>query len=525
MDAVYQIRGLKIFSRFQVAEPLVHIPHLDLMRGQVIGMTGESGAGKSLTALSLLGLLRDGLEAVGEVGFCSADAPSEAVNVLREKTEDLVRIRRQKLGYIIQQPLLSFNPIKKLGHQIGERLSHRTDLTSSEVKKEIISQLSQLKILDPERIYEAYPHQVSGGQLQRAAIAAALITQPEVIIADEATSSLDDETREEILGELVRRCKKLSTTLILITHDLRAIEDHADHLLVMKSGQIVFNGNPLNKQEESYTAGLFDLYKEYTAGAGTLFNEKDSVEAKSILPFHQSRGVQTRLEEAELGYSVNRLWGKNTFQSVLTAVDAEFPASCRTGLYGESGSGKSTLGKALCGLIPLNKGRLIFDNRVFNHGLSNPNFPQIQMVFQDPASSFNPVKKIRNQLRDAVALTSSDPKLIQTLMMHFGLEDSLLLRRPGQLSGGQIQRLAIVRALLHAPVGMVFDEFVTGLDIYWKVVVLQMVKQIAQNSPMNLWVISHEKAVIRHLCTSLFEVKNGQLEERNGLVPTEDGFN
>lgn len=511
MGAVIKINNLKISTQNPEGKVLVDIPRLDFIRGWFTAIIGESGAGKSLTSLATLGLIPDDLSAEGAVVFASERGADGKIDLLRTPPNQLSKIRAVNFGYMVQQPFLAFNPRMTLGKQVMERLVNKGGHKSkSENRNKVLALFAKLNLAEPERIFSSYPFEVSGGQLQRVGIASAFITEPEVIVADEPTSSLDDDSKREILSLLVSHCLEMGITLIMVTHDLEIVKTYAHQIVTLKNGRVVYDHPATQSPEEPYTAELFSLNKLYHSDSNSIFkssNNRNQWLQDSLI----TDGVEVAIHRGEVNYLKNRLWGMKIKTTALQGVNVNFAKGCRTGIYGESGSGKSTLGKVLCGLLPLNRGELVIDQNQYPYGLNDRRFPKIQMVFQDPMSSFNPVKRIGPQLKSAVPIENRNHWAPEEYLHQFGLDSEVLQRLPRQLSGGQIQRLAIIRALLTQPKGIVFDEFVTGLDIAWKLKVIELVQQISQSLDLNIWVISHEKVVLRHLCNSWLEMHNGKL--------------
>lgn len=511
-ESILEINKLTIHSA-ETDSPLVDIPDWKIPRGSTTAMIGESGAGKSLTALALLGICPGGLKLGGNVILSSKRGELEKMNMLEIEEKRRTILRRKFFGYVVQQPYSALNPRMKIGDQIAERIRFSSEPNSG---KGVIKWLEKAEIEEPERIARSYPHQLSGGQLQRAVIAMALCTQPEVIIADEPTSALDEENRNKILKTLVDQCKENHTTLLLITHDLSVTSEICDQLVVLKNGKLVYHGKggPHEKMD-SYTQKLFRDYQQFHSGQLN-FNTNELETRPNFSAINPvSANSEISLNNLTVSYKHGGLWGKKKYFRALGPLDQEFKSGCIIGILGPTGSGKSTLGKLLCGLVsPDERNQFYIGKTAMSRGLADPQFPRIQMIFQDAFSSFNPSRRLQPQMIQAIPSGEKKLDYLYQLLEISGLDKSMLDRFPHQFSGGQIQRMAIVRALINRPQGLVFDEFVTGLDISWKIEIIKMVKKIILNTGMSIWIISHEKAVLQHLCNEWLVIEDGCVKER-----------
>jgi peptide/nickel transport system ATP-binding protein len=489
-------------------KPLLHLPELSMNSGEIVALIGESGAGKSLTGLSIGGLLPAGLKAEGRLGF--SPSTGREIDVLRTGHRELQRLRALELGFVMQQPLTSFNPVLRIRKQLRERIGWKYK-DADEQQRRLGELLKSLKFADTERILNSYPHQLSGGQLQRIALAMALCTKPSLIVADEPTSALDADTREEVLNLLIEACREKETALLLITHDLQLASKRADRIAVLKEGELKFDGRPdeLQSTSEVYTRSLFKKYD--------LFYNNRIIHAPGMYKVGIAASGSIGLNELSLEY-----WGPGIFSggkkfAALKKISTDFKAGCRTGILGTTGSGKSSLAKILCGLESPTGGNIEFGDQRFTRGIKDPRFPNIQMIFQDAVSSFNPSRKIGTQILDIRVGSVSIADRFFELMDKCGLDRNLAHRFPAQLSGGQVQRFAIIRALLTEPEGIVFDEFVTTLDIHWKIEVIRLVQELILSRGISCWVISHEKKVLEHLCDEIIRIEDGRIVEREIL--------
>ena len=488
---------------------MLHIPYLSFERGEISSVIGESGAGKSLTGLSIGGLLPKGLHASGEVMVISG--PGQVVDVFKAGRRRLRELRVFKLGFVMQQPLSAFNPVLRVGRQLTERLK-KIHPQRSKQHKILDDLLQSTGFNEPERILNSYPHQLSGGQLQRVALIMAICTEPDILVADEPTSALDTETGTGVLDLMIGLCRAKNCNLLLITHDLQIAREKTDRILVLKEGEVRYDGTPkaVLKSDDKYTLSLFKKYDLFYHSR-ILQSEKISFGKRPL----STSSPKVQLEQLSLQYRQTGLLSKSGGFLALKNIDLDFEPGCRTGIWGPTGSGKSSLAKILCGLESPTAGSLKFGKENYQNGLRDPDFPNIQMIFQDAVSSFNPARTIKSQLKGIYRGSKTDERdRINQLMANCGLEEELIDRLPSQLSGGQVQRFAIIRALLTEPQGIVFDEFVTTLDIHWKIEVIKLVQTLVLNRGINCWVISHERKVLDHLCNEIIRMEDGEVADR-----------
>lgn len=502
-----KIRNLIIKSEGSNNTPLLDISDLNIEKGKIVFLIGESGSGKSLTLSALAGWKKQSLDYSGEVSIKQKKNGAEKDYPMLELSESaLLKFRKQHLGFIMQQPYAAMNPTMKLGKQILEKRIRKEQAASGEKSMEegINQLLENLQLDEANRMMQSYPYELSGGQVQRMAIAMALQNQPELILADEPTSALDVSTRKKVLELLIESCRARNITLIISSHELDSVREFADELICLKDGKIVYRGSADDSAiTHDYTLSFYNAFDQYSQApekiqknGGSFIDEEKKIKIKDLDYSYKSKAV---LKDRS----------KNT---VFKNLNIAFRKNCRVGVLGESGSGKTTLARLICGLVSPDSGSLIFSDRAFKKGIREKDYPKIQMVFQDPYSSFNPIRSIYAQLKEVAGNQYKKPERIAELMKKFGLEESMSNRKPHQLSGGQLQRFAIIRVLISEPDGLIMDEFVTGLDIHWKIRIIEEVKKYLLTRPLNIWVISHEEQLLRHLCDELFLLKNGKFE-------------
>ncbi|MFD3592935.1 nickel ABC transporter ATP-binding protein NikE [Nocardia sp. NPDC058640] len=481
---------------------LVRNVSFEVPRGEVLALVGESGAGKSVTTLAVLGLLGRGLTASGSIEFRSANGPS--VDLLRLTPPQLRRFRLESVGVVFQNPSSAFDPVHAVGAQIGEVLAARLRLSRAQRRARVTELLERVRLPDPERVARSYPHQVSGGQLQRAMIAMALAHEPELIIADEPTTALDALVQREILDLLREVRAETDCSTLLITHDMGVVADSADQVAVMFEGAIAEQGSVkavLGAPESDYTRSLVDAVARL-----------DGTKA----PEHREFGEPVvRVEKASVTYR------GRTKVAALRDVSVTVRAGEMVAFVGESGAGKSTLGRVVAGLEPLTGGTATVadvDLPVRRASGRRALGAVIGIVFQNPASSLNPEHTVRRSvelpLRVHTDLSPADrDRRVRELLAEVGLGAEFADRRPRELSGGQQQRVAIARALALDPEVLVADEPTSSLDARIQRDVLDLLTQIRRRRGLAGIVITHDFAVAEAIADRIVVLRNGVVIE------------
>ncbi len=467
---------------------------LDILPGELVAVVGESGAGKTILLRSLIGLLPLRMHAFGEINFSGHTCSFG-------NDEGITNFRGGDIGYILQEPLSSWNPVQTLGKQIKEAytLHHSSDELFLERVNELANWLGMPKY---DRWEESYPDELSGGQRQRLLILVALINQPRLLLADEPTTALDRIHQLQCMEQLVE-CKKQGMAVVLVTHDLSLVKKYADKLIILKDGVICEQGSRdaiFNHPKHPYTKSLLSKWPE------GLVSSSDSTS-------------QVICEFSKL--SVWRSVRKNRWQwradnkKTLHGISGTIHQGQSVGLLGLSGSGKSTLAHALMRLIP-SSGEIILMGK--NWGQLNGNQlrmhrPCIQYVFQDPYTSLNPRLSISDIIGEGF---ESDDKnnLIQQVLERVGLTQDFQDRYPHQCSGGQRQRVAIARALIRKPKLVIFDEPTAALDRQTQLQIVQLLHQLRKESCLTYIVISHDWSLIKALCGIVWVMQEGQLIEK-----------
>lgn len=507
MSNLLKVNSLNVqFNYDETTVQAVKNVSFELRKKHILGIVGESGSGKSITAKSILGLLPDYPDhtLTGEIIFDG--------KVLTELTSASLRqIRGKDISMIFQDPLSSLNPRLTIGKQITEVLFQHKRVSKSEAKSMAIDILDKVGIKDATRQFNAYPHELSGGMRQRVMIAIALILKPQILIADEPTTALDASTQNQLLQLMKSLYEYTETSIIFITHDLGAVYQFCDDVIVMKDGSVVESGTVesiFKSPQHTYTKRLID----------------------AIPNIHQTRPPRQLSNDILLKFdhvSVDYTSPSGSIFRAVRDINLAIRKGETLGIVGESGSGKSTLAKTVVGLKDVSEGFIWYNNvpiSLFNAEELKPLRQDIQMIFQDPFASINPRFKVIDVIKRALIIHGKvkDDDMIKTvvsLLEKVGLDQSFLYRYPHELSGGQRQRVSIARALAVEPKLIVCDEAVSALDVSIQKDIIDLLKQLQLDFGITYLFITHDMGVIDEICDRVAVMKNGEIVELNN---TED---
>ena len=472
---------------------------------ETVGIVGESGAGKSQTALAIMGLLPPNAEARGSIVLAGKEVLGASAATMR-------RLRARHVSMIFQDPATALNPYIKIGNQLKYILLEHKVVDRKHVKQKCIEMLDRVGLPEPHLQYHAYPHQLSGGMRQRALIAAALIGEPDLIVADEATTALDVTVQAQILKLLRELRRDFNTALLMITHDLAVIAQNCERLLVMDHGNLIETGrceDIFKKPAHPHTAKLIASVSRIDASPPGPRN-KDAAE-KPVL------GV------TQLGVSFRdrRRGARGKFVAV-QPLNIEIAAGETLAIVGESGSGKTSLARAVAGLTPRSCGSVEFlGEPLLAKVEARPRAVrrQLQMVFQEPQSSLNPAMRVGRiiaeplEVHSATTKSEDRAKQVANMLGRVGLDAALSERLPHELSGGQAQRVAIARALVLEPRVLICDEALSALDGTVRRDVVALLKAEQERSQMSLMFITHDLGVVREICDRVIVMRDGAVCE------------
>jgi peptide/nickel transport system ATP-binding protein len=483
-----QIEGLTVIGH---GGPMVQPLDARIEPGRTLAVIGESGSGKTLTAKSLVGLLPRGFRAEGSVRVGDRSLPLAAGQSAWRA------VRGGTVTLLLQDPFTSLSPVHRCGEQIGWTLDAAAGrrLSRTDRDRAIAERLAEVKL--PERVARSYPHELSGGMRQRVAIAAALAADPRLIIADEPTTALDASNQAEILDLLRSVQEARSLCVILISHDLGLVRGRTDDVLVMRHGEVVERGatsTVLADPQHLYTRALIEADPTLAVPASPAIDAETVPDRHALL---RATGIVKHFGE----------------RLVLDGVDLDIVPGCITGVVGESGSGKSTLARCIAGLESEDGGEVVFDGAVLPPGRASRTPDQMQIVFQDPYSSLNPMMTVGAILREALGVARRSAGEVPELLQTVGLPAEFARKRPAELSGGQRQRVAIARALAPRPRVLICDESVSALDVSVQAQILALLMRLRDELGLAMLFISHDLAVVRMLADTVTVLWNGRVVE------------
>ena len=475
--------------------PIVKSLSMSLRKGEIIGLIGESGAGKSTFGLAAMGYTKPGCRIV------SGSISLEGEELVGARTSRLRQIRGDTVAYVAQSAAASFNPAHRLIHQFSEAPVQHGKMRQEEAERRGVDLYGQLDLPEPEKIGRRFPHQVSGGQLQRAMTAMAMGCDPRLIIFDEPTTALDVTTQIEVLSTIKEAVRARGVSAIYITHDLAVVAQVADRIMVLRHGDLVEEGDArtlLDKPQEEYTRKLL-------AVRSLREDKKQVTENAHVL---EIKNIFARYPRAD--------------QDVLTDISMEIPKGKTVAVVGESGSGKSTLARVITGLLPPQSGAIEFENQELPKMLAGRDKEQlraIQMIYQMPDVALNPRQKISEiigrPLEFYLGLKGASKKArVGELLEQIELPADFGDRLPGQLSGGEKQRVCIARALAANPELIICDEVTSALDQLVAEGILELLQNLQNNLNVSYLFITHDLATVKAIADNIVVMYQGKIVEQ-----------
>ncbi len=519
-----------------------------LAAGETLGIVGESGSGKTLTALSVMGLTPPNAQLRGRLWY--RDSSMDPVDLLTLTPVQMRQYRGDRLAMIFQEPMSTLNPVYTCGYQIRETIRANERVSDAEAHQRTLALFEEVQ-LSPSLV-ERYPFQLSGGQMQRVGIAAAIACNPRILLADEPTTALDVTVQAEVLNLLRQLQSQRSMAMIFITHDLGILAEVADRILVMYQGQVVEQGSAaalLRRPQHPYTQGLLACRPVLDRRLKRLPTIDDYLNTQD--PNRSVDGSLTPIltlqeyTETELTQRIQSLQQRSPLLAVqhlktyfpvkagvfqikvgdFKAVDDvsfEIYPGETLGLVGESGCGKTTLARTILRLVDATSGEIIFDGDDLTT-LKGERLRRIrrdiQLIFQDPFSSLDPRMSVGDAVMEPMVLhgigrTQADRQSqAQDLFRKVGLDPSWLKRMPHEFSGGQRQRICIARALAPEPRLVICDEAVSALDVSVQAQVLNLLKQLQEDLDLTYLFISHDLAVVKFMSDRILVMNRGRIEE------------
>ncbi|WP_064695147.1 ABC transporter ATP-binding protein [Rhizobium aegyptiacum] len=496
MPELLSVRNLKIeATSYPPGEPpkrvtIVDGVSFDLQKGKVLGLIGESGAGKSTIGLSALAYGRGGAEITGgEVRLGGTD-------ILALGKNGIQKIRGARVCYVAQSAAAAFNPAHRLGDQVIEASVKHGLMSRDEARKRALYLFRVLGLPNPESFGERFAHQVSGGQLQRAMTAMALCPNPELIVFDEPTTALDVTTQIDVLAAIKHAIEETRTAALYITHDLAVVAQISDDIMVLRHGSQVEYGSVqqiIEAPREDYTRALVNVRQAY--------REEAADQSTALL----------KIENVSAEYS-------NGFK-VLHDLSLHVPKGQTLAVVGESGSGKSSLARVITGLLPPSSGRIVFGGKVLMPALksrTNDDLRRIQLIYQMADTAMNPRQTVRDIIGRPLTFyyglrgaekTARVKELLDQIEMGKGFVD----RYPAELSGGQKQRVAIARALAAKPELILCDEPTSALDPLVAEGILKLLLRLQKEEQLSYIFITHDIAIVRAIADSVAVMHRGKL--------------
>jgi peptide/nickel transport system ATP-binding protein len=484
------------------AVPILADVSIGLGPGEILGLIGESGSGKSMTALAVMGLMPSGVRTAGRILLDGAD-------LLARSERAMCEIRGRDIGMVFQEPMTALNPLQTIGDQVAETVRVHRRTPRAEALEVARNALDRVGLPAEQFPLGRYPHELSGGQRQRVVIAMAIALRPRLLIADEPTTALDVTTQAQILELLRRLVAEDGMAMLLITHDLAVVADLADRVAIMTEGRVVESGPTgavLRQMRHPYTRALFEA----------------SVRTPTRLPRIGGPAL-LEVEDVVCDYPTARrgLFAPPERFRAVRGVSFTLQRGENLGLVGESGCGKSTLTRAILGLQPVAGGRIRLDGEDVHAGAAMPRAlrARMQVVFQDPYGSFNPRHKVARLITEPIHLLDAPPKgadrraAVAEALEAVGLRPADADKYIHEFSGGQRQRIAIARALIIRPDLIVLDEAVSALDVRVRAQILDLLGDLSLLYGLSYLFISHDLSVVRTITDRVMVMKAGEIVE------------
>ncbi|WP_170403852.1 ABC transporter ATP-binding protein [Ruegeria arenilitoris] len=517
MTALLSVRDLSI--RFGAGEPVVKGVNFDVEAGQTLALVGESGSGKTISCRAALRILPRTAQIRSGTIILNDSKGTEDLTRINEK--QMRGIRGNRISMIFQEPMRSLSPLHKIGNQVSEVLWLHRGASEAQARKEVITQFERVGFPDPQRAYDSYPFELSGGMRQRAMIAMAMVAKPELLIADEPTTALDVTTQAQVLGLIKELQRETGMALILVTHDLGVVANMAEQVVVMHKGRVMEAGAAapiLTAPAHPYTQQLFNAAPEIPdeESVGIPMPDEDLI--------LQMKGVSKTYTMRS-----SRGWQGDKLIHACRGVDLNLARGKTLAIVGESGSGKTTAARIALGAEPPDPGgEVLFrtspdTDPITVHRMTRAQRTafqrKAQMVFQDPYSSLSPRMRIQDAMTEPLEIhnigtTSEQRDKAAEMLQRVGLNADMLKRYPHAFSGGQRQRLSIARAMMLDPQLIVCDEPTSALDVSVQEQILTLLESLQDSLNLSYFFISHDLAVVARIADEVAVMRRGLVVEQ-----------
>jgi len=529
-NAIASISNLRV--EFQTKDgPVVGVENVsfDVHPGETVCVVGESGSGKSVSSLSLMRLVEFGGGEIAAGALMFDRREGGEMDLAKAPSEVMKDIRGNEIGMIFQEPMTALNPVFSVGRQLTEGLRVHKDMNKAQAEERALELLREVRIPEPERRMEQYPHELSGGMRQRVVIAMAMACEPRLLIADEPTTALDVTIQAEILALMDRLKRETGTAVMFITHDMAVVAQMADRVVVMFRGNKVEEGTVeeiFENPQHDYTKALLAAVPKLGEMQGKAYPEPMKlmgVEGQKIEPIEGTEEVLLNVENLTTRFPVKGGLLRRTVANVHAVEDVSFKVfkGQTLSLVGESGCGKSTAGRSILRLVEPLSGKVEFEGRDVI-GLNQSELHRarldMQMIFQDPFASLNPQMQLLDQVAEplrnyGLASGSELQDRVANLFDRVQLPRSFMRRYPHEMSGGQRQRIAIARALALNPKLIVADEAVSALDVSVQAQVLNLMMELQADLGLSFLFISHDMAVVERVSHQVGVMYLGRIVE------------